>query len=107
MIQIGITYTVITPESAEYGDAEDRGWHTEKKTWEPGDLREAITTLKDRGYVKPSDYPTVSDHTWFTAYDSGERNAWNFETGAVENLSLHVDGVTLATRKRILRALQA
>ena len=106
MITLGITYEIITPDSAAIGDAAERGWYTDKKEWQPGDLRQAIEVLKERGYIEASD-STLGDYTWFTAFDSGERCRWNFETGGYENLSLHVDGITLSTRKRILRALQA
>jgi len=37
MNKFSVTYEIVTPESAEYGDAEDRGWVVEDAT-----LRDAL-----------------------------------------------------------------
>jgi hypothetical protein len=91
-----ITYEKITPESAEDGEAAERGFLYEELTF-----REAMDALRwSRGaYVEADSYPVKSPR-WFTFYNTDE----NYATGEVTNLSLHLPkSLTSATRARIAR----
>jgi len=96
MISIGIAFETITPESAEYGDAENRGWYQEPTSYRRGDLRAALSTMRDHGYIEASSSPFFPRNAWWTAY--GDPDVY---TGEVENLSLHVRNATPSTMRRI------
>ena len=53
VFEVGVTYEVVTPESAEHGEAEDRGWELEP---EPMTLREALAEIDKHG-----PYDTIQD----------------------------------------------
>lgn len=75
------TYEVITDESAEEGDAAERGFD-----WEDVDesFRDLVRRLEtDYCGAEPSDYPSANPG-WITSY--GERD---FRTGEFRNISLH------------------
>lgn len=91
---------IITPESAEHGDADNRQILGEKLS-----LRDAVDLVLEtrtnhmggREAVEADSWP-ATDIRWLTVYNQGE-----FLTDATENRSLHFPpGLTAATRRRIL-----
>lgn len=79
MLKISMTYETITPESAEMGDAEDRGFVFENSECLAHELFSYIT--RD-GFCEPSDSHGVP--RWLTAYGDAD-----YRTGEVENRSIH------------------
>ena len=78
-IQIRTTFEIITPDSAEHGEAAEHGWIDEEGT-EYG-FRELVELARS-GAVSSSD-PAPS--AWLTVYGYDE----DCSTGAVENRSYH------------------
>ncbi len=82
---ISKTYEVITPESAEHGDAEERGFIFES---EPHTFRELVDLLQRLGACSPSSWPVrCGDHFWVSTIDP-ERD---YRTGADTYYSVHLD----------------
>lgn len=90
-----VTYEIVSPESAEMGDAEERGWEDEEgisMTPDTHDTEEGVTAvdnavefLKDRGAFYPSQAPTYSGgDVWFS--DDGDTD---YQTGNEKRLSYH------------------
>ena len=105
MIEIGVTYEIFTPESIEFGDAEERGWEWETQEWKPdGTLRDMLRDFKGC-QIEPSD-SQLGPGTWFTAYKTNDGTREYYETGAEKNLSLHISGASAGTIRRIWRMLQ-
>lgn len=46
VFEVGVTYSLFTPESLENGDADERGWEQDP---EPATLRDALATIKRYG----------------------------------------------------------
>lgn len=100
-----VTYEIITPESAEEGDAEESGFIREKCT-----LREAVATVFetrtshcDTVMAIETDSSPFAGARWVTVYNGKE-----YLTGAYENRSLHIPArVTQASRVRLARLLGA
>ena len=97
-----VTYEIVTPESAENGDAEERGFIVQDAT-----LREALDAVGNTrtsacGGVEAIEPNSSHGHfDWITIY-----NGMEHETGAQESRSLHIPGsVTMASRKRIAKLL--
>lgn len=91
-----ITYEIVTPESAEHGEAEEQGYVLESVT-----LSEAMSELRQhRGcYVEADGYP-VREPRWFTFYETST----DYRTGAVTSLSLHLPrDITPSSARRIAR----
>lgn len=96
-----VTYEIVTPESAEHGDAEERGYISQNET-----LRDAIDSLFGTRTSACNGVtaiePNASDHSaarWITVY-----NGMEFETGAHESRSLHFpDSLTDVSRARLVR----
>lgn len=100
-----VTYEIVTAESAEHGDAEERGFIAKSCS-----LRDAVrwvgetrtSHVDDRLGVEPSD-SDVTASRWITVDNSME-----YLTGACESRSLHMpDSLTGATRRRILRLVES
>ena len=98
MKRFAVTYEIVTPESAEHGDAAERGycapggWHFDEPT--PLTLSEAASII---GCVEDSG-------SWFTETDGRQ----DYRTGAEERRSLHCPrNITAASYARIRRALRA
>ncbi len=97
MTIFSVTYEIVTQESAEAGDAEERGFIGEGLT-----LREAIEALCDTRTnavdgVEAIEWSGSHDRRWLTVI-----NGMEFTTGAQESRSLHIpDAVSQATRVRI------
>ena len=81
MIHYNVTFERITPESAEYGDAEERGFE------EQGAIADFADMLDILYATEPSEYPLPempTSHLWFTRYGEAD-----FRTGETVNLSYH------------------
>lgn len=90
-----VTYEIVTPESAEYGDAEERGFIAENVS-----LREAIDLIGNR--ADEADCYPVNHPRWFTNYEYNE----DYTTGARESRSIHLPNhLTESSRQRIRRLL--
>lgn len=109
MNRFNVTYEIVTPESAEHGDAESRGFVAEGVG-----LREALelATCGDRadharGYHIEADCCPVSLNSpprWLTFYKVRQ----DFRTGAEESRAVHMpDGITAASAMRIARYVAA
>lgn len=102
-MQFCVSYEIVTSESAENGEAEERGVIDEGLT-----LREAIkevqrtrTNLVDGIESVSTDSWPVKVVRWITVHNSAE-----YETGARESRTLHLpDNVTPASSRRIARLL--
>lgn len=93
--RILITYEIITPESAEIGDAEESGWENEEGVdvspdeWDIDDgitvVDKAVKFLREAGANQAS-----SSHfhvgTWYTAYGEMDMD------GNTTNYSYHLEG---------------
>jgi hypothetical protein len=93
-----ITYSIVTPESAEHGDIAESGFRAENLTF-----REAMDELRwyRGGYVEADCLP-VHRPRWFTFCEADH----DYATGAVTSYSLHIpEHVTEASRQRIARLL--
>lgn len=97
MPKFSVTYEVVTPESAEYSDAEERGFVAENVS-----LRDALDHF-GCGFVEPSCYPVDWSHdVWFSEADGRQ----NYITGGVETRSFHMpDNLTPSSRRRVARLL--
>lgn len=87
------TYEIITPESAEEGDADERGWIDEEGTEHT--FREAYEACKG------AEASSSMFHTglWYTHYGSQDMH-----TGGYENRSLHLEA-SERFQRRLYRAL--
>ena len=92
-----VTYETITPESAENGDAETRGYLLENAS-----LRDAIDAMGYPGEgCESNEYPVRSPR-WITAYRVNE----DYATGETENRSLHFpDNMSAASKRRLCKLL--
>ena len=99
-----VTFEIVTPESAEHGDAESRGHIVAGVS-----LREAVQCVGEtesphcsRECIECDELPVTAPH-WITVYNSPD-----YLTGASESRSLHIpEGVTAASRVRIARLMRA
>lgn len=101
--RIAITYEIVTPESAEIGDAEERGWIDEEGVLiEPDEdndetlVEAAAKFLRDEGATEPS---SSSFHrgVWYSWPDSQT----DYRTGAETTQSYHLRGFTPAQEEQI------
>jgi len=101
MTRFDVTYEIVTPESAEDGDAEERGFIGEGLT-----LREALEELRATRTNRVSGVECIECDSspcvrpwWVTVF-----NGMEYETGAQESRSLHIPAsVSDATARRIAR----
>lgn len=104
-VKFAVTYDIVTPESAEQGDADERGFIIEDTG-----LRDAIETVKDTRTSKVDGVSSTECDSspcvrprWVTI-----TNGMEFETGAVESRAIHIpDTVTTASARRIARLVGA
>jgi len=102
MPKFNVTYEIVTPESAEFGDAEERGFVAKGVS-----LREAVDLIG--GFAHSADtWPCTlaNPPRWFTneAYNEGTREY--FEFGREERRSLHLPwNVTPSSAIRVARLL--
>lgn len=98
-----VSYEIVTPESAEDGDAAERGMIGEDL-----DLRTALDLLLTTRTSLVGGVEAVECDSWPTSTDLPPRrvtvyNGMEFETGAYESRSLHLGDVTPSTAIRIAR----
>lgn len=103
-----VTYDVVTPESAEYGDAAERGfaspggWKQEDRP-EPVTLREALRAAGSRG-GGPSrrGYGFEDCGRWFATVDADQ----DYRTGEETTYAIHPPkGITPSSYRRVSRLL--
>jgi hypothetical protein len=97
---IAISYELITPESAEAGDAEERGWIDEEGVSMEPDANDvegglnavdlAVAYLFKHGATETSSEPPGGLDTWGIASDYRH----HYDTGAVENRHFFLRGFT-------------
>lgn len=79
MLLISKTYEIITPESAEYGEADEIGFVFENEAF---GFREVVDYLK---HCAPSQYPiTNPENVWFTTHGDTD-----YKTGNVTQECFH------------------
>lgn len=86
--QFKMTYEVVTPESAEQGDCEERGWHIEEgQSGEFETLEELFSDLRvrDKSWLEWSGSHPTQSHDWLTSSEEE-----NFKTGANTSYCLWV-----------------
>lgn len=101
MALFSVTYQIVTPESAEQGEADESGFMLQDVS-----LREALdclcetrTSAVDGVECIECDECPVRSPRWVTVI-----NGMEYETGAQESRSLHMSAhLTAATRRRIAR----
>jgi len=108
-----ITYEIVTPESAEQGDCESRGWIDEEGvSCEPDEfdiddgetaVDLAIKLLVLDGATQPSTSGTMTAHSWWTNYEYDT----NYRTGAVESRSYHPYGWTVEELNQINQGVKS
>jgi hypothetical protein len=122
-ITIAFTYAEADEESVANGDLRDHGFyapegwkyslndqavvddaeanpHLYKVPWEPVDLSMAIIEAQRLGICEASD-SEISEGTWWSSVDDDI----DYQTGISTQYSLHIDGCTVATKRRIHRLL--
>lgn len=104
MTLFNVTYEIVTPDSAEHGDAVERGFIAQGVTF-----REAVKLVLETRRSRVAGVECVEANTsdpygasWITVY-----NGLEFETAAQESRSIHLpDSLTPSTRRRIADILQ-
>lgn len=84
-LAFSVTYQTVTPESAEHGDFEDRGFEHDLITFDT--FEELVDYMESNGFNNPSSSPieSLGIHDWL----STEMETDDFETGEKKSLSLH------------------
>lgn len=108
--RITITYEIVTPESAEHGDAEERGWIDEEgvdMTPDQYDLEDgetaaskAVEFLQNEGASEPSS-SAFHDGVWYSTPDGNQ----DYRTGATEYRSFHLNDFTPEDEEAIYAAM--
>jgi len=131
-ITIQMTYSTVTPESAEHGDHADHGF-AEPGGWrysiadesfearckkdgrdkalkdmtpapmEFDTVEDAVAELERHGPFEPSSYPTVDAHTWLTGPTVEDRDY--YEKGESTQYSFHVEAADPATVIEVLKGV--
>lgn len=91
IFQVSKTYEVITPESAEYGETEEKGFEYQDREF---DLRELLEEIKNGGFVELSssniNYEKNNSeitNNWISTVDAEQ----NYLTGSRTYYGLHVN----------------
>lgn len=101
----GVTFEIITPESAEDGEADSRGWIEEGAS-----LRDALKALHGTRTNRVGGVEDISLDSWPCERPRSitVTNGSEFETGAHESRALHIPAsVTRSSARRIARAAGA
>lgn len=108
--RIGITYDIVTPESAEEGDYAESGWIDEDGVSMKPDkvdtqdgitaVDKAISFLRSESAREPSSTAFHSG-VWYT----NEEYDTDYSTGAVESRSYHLKGFSEAEEEAVYRAI--
>jgi hypothetical protein len=94
-----VTYEVVTPESAEHGDVESRGY-VQPGGWRTDAAGEAGMTLREAMRLA---YPQEDCGRWWCEVDGRT----DYRTGAVETRSIHPPrDITAASYARVARLLK-
>ena len=103
MLKFQVTYEIITNESAEHGDAAERGFILEDIPFRAAyDAVYETRTSHCDGItgIEANEYP-VTDPRWITVY-----NGIEYLTGAYESRSIHMpDNITPSSARRIARLM--
>lgn len=100
-MKIIISYEIVTPESAEFGDAEERGWEDEKGI-EFDNIEEVVEFLEDNGPMEPS-ASFFHKNMWYNGPVIQDRNY--FETGEEKTLSYFLRNMTEDEQEQVYNAL--
>jgi hypothetical protein len=99
--EVGKTYDVVTPESAEEGDFAESGWVYEPTVMT---LREAFDEIANLGGFEPSEWPMPVTGTHLTLYQIDGNT--DYRTGAETREALHIAGRP-GPMKRLRQLLKA
>lgn len=104
-VLFSVTYEIVTPESAEHGDAAESGYITEGSCLYDAiqDVRRTRTSRVDGVAAVETDVSPMRGQrvSWVTVI-----NGMEFGTGAQESRSLHIpESVTPASSRRIAKLL--
>lgn len=108
--RIAITYEIITHESAEQGDAEERGWIDETGVSMKPDkydtqdgvtaVQKAVRFLQEEG-VSEASSSSFHPGVWYTNYEYDE----DYSTGDRETRSYHLKNFSEAEERAIFNAV--
>jgi len=108
MAKFRVTYEIVTPESAEHGEADETGfvtpggWHTDTETALNYSGEDYSMTLREALDLASPDYDCGR---WFG--ESSEERC-DYATGAVETREIHPpQNITQASYRRIKRLIGA
>jgi hypothetical protein len=94
--EVGKTYDVVTPESAEEGDVEESGWVFEPVMMS---LRDTVREIENLGAFEPDSWPMRMTGTRISLYQvDGDVD---YGTGAETREALHIRG-SASAMKRLL-----
>ena len=100
-----VTYEIVTPESAEDGDAAERGyakphgWRFPLETMSDDDVKACAMTLRE---ARDLAYPIFDSGSWFDS----EPSTLSYQTGEDISYSVHPPhNITPASYERVKRAL--
>ena len=85
---VSVTYSVVTDESAEHGDAAERGYEREREDFDVDELQRLV---RDFGISEPSS-TRLDERMWFSSTSPREDRAY-FEQGESRFFSLHLHSV--------------
>ena len=110
--RITVTYSTITPESAESGDFDDTGWVDEEgieialDKWDRADgltiAKKAAKILRDAGAIEPSS-SAPGRGTW---YSTGFTTS-DYQTGEEREESYHLKGFSPTEEREIYKLVTA
>ena len=89
---VGVTYDVVTPESAEIGDFDETGWTQET---EPLSLRDTLDVIRKHG-------PYEIEHTWDGIRLTESDGSNDYRTGSNTRETVHI----AASERNIARLLR-
>ena len=81
-LKISETYEIITEESAQYGDAEERGFNFKDEMMS---FSELVDYIQSNGFIWASD-SDLSGYTWISTEPEQD-----YQTGDYESRGLHCD----------------
>lgn len=96
-----VTYEIVTPESAEHGDAAERGYIGFNFSLHDAiyEVLQTRTSLVECIHAIGFSDSNVENARWITVDNGSE-----FETGARESRSIHFpENLTVSTKRRIMR----
>jgi hypothetical protein len=95
--KVSVTFSRVTPESAEHGDFSETGFESENV---PMTLREVLGAIEREGFVNPSCWPcNVDNFSRGRVWLSTEYATVDYRTGESEERSLHIDAAPRNLRR--------